>query len=168
LVLTATFSEDDLRGLYALAEMFVFPSFYEGFGSAGCRSVGFWLPVIASTAPSLKEVAGSAAIFVDPKSPPEEWSRAMVRVAESAELRHSLAIAGQEQARQFSWETCAQRTSEVLRSVCRGQGMMKTALLPDRQERVYCVRWANLRRASRHQRCAGVSVAVVRKRARGL
>ena len=121
LILTGYVPEEDLRALYASTEMFVFPSFYEGFGLPVVEALASGCPVIASTAPSLKEVAGSAAIFVDPKSPPEEWSRAMVRVAESAELRHSLAIAGQEQARQFSWETCAQQTSEVLRSVAEGR-----------------------------------------------
>lgn len=120
LVLTGYVSEDDLRALYAAAELFVFPSFYEGFGLPVAEALASGCPVIASTAPSLKEVAGSAAIFVDPKSPPEEWSRAIIRLAESAELRHSLAIAGRERARQFSWETCAQQTSDVLRSVAEG------------------------------------------------
>ena len=119
-VLTGYVSEDDLRALYTSAEMFVFPSFYEGFGLPVAEALASGCPVIASTAPSLKEVAGSAAIFVDPKSPPEEWSRAMVHVAESAELRHSLSVAGREQARRFSWETCAQQTSDVLSSVAEG------------------------------------------------
>lgn len=121
LVLTGYVPEDDLRALYASAEMFVFPSFYEGFGLPVVEAMASGCPVIASTAASLTEVAASAAIFVDPNSPPEEWSRAIVRVAESAELRHSLAVAGREQARRFSWETCAQRTSEVLRSVAEGR-----------------------------------------------
>lgn len=120
LVLTGYVSDDELRALYATAELFVFPSFYEGFGLPVAEALASGCPVIASTAPSLKEVAGSAAIFVDPKSAPGEWSRAIVRVAESAELRHSLAIAGREQARRFSWETCAQQTSDVLRSVAEG------------------------------------------------
>ncbi len=107
--------------MYASARMFVFPSFYEGFGLPVAEAMASGCPVIASTAPSLQEVAGSAAIFVDPKSPPEEWSRAMVRVADSAELRHSLAIAGRDRAGRFSWETCAQQTSEALRSVAEGK-----------------------------------------------
>lgn len=121
LVLTGYVAEADLRALYASAGMFVFPSFYEGFGLPVAEALASGCPVIASTAPSLKEVAGSAAIFVDPESPPEEWSRAMVRVADSAELRHSLAIAGRERAGRFSWETCAQQTSEALRSVAEGR-----------------------------------------------
>jgi len=125
-VLTGYVPEDDLRALYASAEMFVFPSFYEGFGLPVAEALASSCAVIASTAASVKEVAGSAAIFVDPSSPPEEWSRAIVRVAESAELRHSLAVAGWKQARQFSWESCAQRTSEVLRSchTAGGRGVM--------------------------------------------
>jgi glycosyltransferase involved in cell wall biosynthesis len=121
LVLTGYVSEVDLRELYAAAEMFVFPSFYEGFGLPVLEALASGCPVIASTAASLKEVAGSAAVFVDPHSPPEEWSRAIARVAESAELRHSLSVAGREQARRFSWESCAQLTSEVLRSVAEGR-----------------------------------------------
>ena len=80
-----------------------------------------WLPLIVSTAASLKEVAGSAAVFVDPKSPPEEWSKAMVRLADSTELRQCLATAGRERAARFSWEACAQQTSEALRRVAEGQ-----------------------------------------------
>ena len=121
LVLTGYVAETDLRALYASARMFVFPSFYEGFGLPVAEAMASGCPVIASTAASLQEVAGSAAIFVDPKSPPEEWSRAMVRVADSAELRHSLAIAGRERAGRFSWETCAQQTSEALRNVAEGK-----------------------------------------------
>ncbi len=121
LVLTGYVAETDLRALYASARMFVFPSFYEGFGLPVAEAMASGCPVIASTAPSLQEVAGSAAIFVDPKSPPEEWSRAMVRVADSAELRHSLAIAGRDRAGRFSWETCAQQTSEALRNVAEGK-----------------------------------------------
>ncbi len=121
LVLTGYVAETDLRALYASARMFVFPSFYEGFGLPVAEAMASGCPVIASTAPSLQEVAGSAAIFVGPKSPPEEWSRAMVRVADSAELRHSLAIAGRDRAGRFSWETCAQQTSEALRNVAEGK-----------------------------------------------
>ncbi len=121
LVLTGYVAEVDLRAMYASARMFVFPSFYEGFGLPVAEALASGCPVIASTAPSLQEVAGSAAIFVDPKSPPEEWSRAMVRVADSAELRHSLAIAGRERVGRFSWKTCAQQTSEALRSVAEGR-----------------------------------------------
>jgi len=121
LVLTGYVSAGDLRALYSSAEMFVFPSFYEGFGLPVAEALASGCPVIASTAPSLEEVAGSAAIFVDPKSPPEEWSRAMVRVAESAELRRSLTTAGRERARRFSWEACAQQTSDLLRSVAEGR-----------------------------------------------
>ena len=121
LILTGYVSAKDLRSLYASAEMFVFPSFYEGFGLPVVEALASGCPVISSTAGSLKEVAGSAAIFADPNAPPEDWSRAMVRVAESAELKHSLTLAGREQARRFSWESCAQRTSEVLRSVAEGR-----------------------------------------------
>lgn len=121
LILTGYIAEADLLALYASARMFVFPSFYEGFGLPVAEALASGCPVIASTAPSLKEVAGSAAIFVDPKSPPEEWSRAMVRVADSAELRHSLSIAGRERAGRFSWKACAQQTSEALRNVAEGR-----------------------------------------------
>jgi alpha-1,3-rhamnosyl/mannosyltransferase len=120
LVLTGYVGETDLRVLYASATMFVFPSFYEGFGLPVAEAMASGCPVIASTAPSLKEVAESAAIFVDPKGAPEEWSKAMVRVADSSELRHSLAAAGRERAARFSWQTCAEQTSKALRSVVEG------------------------------------------------
>ena len=120
LILTGYVPEDDLRTLYSCAEMFVFPSFYEGFGLPVVEALASGCPVIASTAGALREVTGSAAILVGPNDPPEEWARAMVRIAESPELRRSLALAGPEQARQYSWESCAQKTSEVFRDVVRG------------------------------------------------
>ena len=125
LVLTGYVSEDDLWALYTSAEMFVFPSFYEGFGLPVVEALASGCPVIASTAPSLKEVAGSAAIFVDPKSPPEEWSRAMVRVAESAELRHSLAIAGQGAGSSVFLGNLCSADFRRSQECCRGQGMRK-------------------------------------------
>ncbi len=108
--------EHDLPSLYSAAEMFVFPSFYEGFGLPVLEALAAGCPVIASTAAALREIAGAAAIFVDPEGPSSEWSRAMVRVAESADLRNSLALAGPEEARKFTWELCASKTAEILRA----------------------------------------------------
>jgi glycosyltransferase involved in cell wall biosynthesis len=120
-VLTGYVNDEDLRTLYASASMFVFPSFYEGFGLPVMEALASGCPVIASSAAALKEVAGPAAIFVDPNDPPKAWSEAIARVAGSDELQRSLAAAGPARARGFSWEACARQTAGVLADAAEGK-----------------------------------------------
>jgi len=120
-VLTGYVDDEDLRALYASASMFVFPSFYEGFGLPVLEALASGCPVIASSAAALKEVAGPAAIFVDPNASPEVWSQAIARVAESDDLKRSLATAGPARARCFSWETCARQTAGVFSDAAGGR-----------------------------------------------
>ena len=93
------------------ADLFVFPSLYEGFGLPPLEAMACGTPVITSTASSLPEVVGSAGITVPPDDT-EKLASEMERVLCNAELRMEMREKGIRQAARFSWEACAR---EVLR-----------------------------------------------------
>ena len=116
-VCTGAVPTDDLRLLYSHTDLFVFPSWYEGFGFPVLEAMACGAAVITSNSTALPEVAGDAAILVNPKDP-EELAEAMVRVLEDASLRTSLKTRGIERARQFTWARSARQTLAVYREVC--------------------------------------------------
>jgi len=116
IILTNYVSEDDLLKLYQCADMFVFPTLYEGFGLPPLEAMSCGVPLITSNVSSLPEIAGDAALLVDPFNT-EEICAAMVKMATSEELRRSLREKGIRQAARFSWTTTAQQTLEAYRSV---------------------------------------------------
>lgn len=106
----------DLPTLYAAADAFVFPSFYEGFGLPVLEAMTCGCPVIVSNRASLPEVAGDAARYVDPDNM-EDIAQAMREVLQEPELRASMRERGVAQARKFSWNACAEATLDVYRRV---------------------------------------------------
>ncbi len=108
--------EDDLLALYSAAEAFVFPSLYEGFGLPVLEAMACGAPVACSNISSLPEVAGDAALYLDPESV-DSISEALRRLLSDAELRVTLRERGLERAGEFSWNRTAERTLEVYRSV---------------------------------------------------
>ena len=105
-------SDDDLIALYSGCHCFVFPSLYEGFGLPILEAMNCGAPVITSNTSACPEVAGDAAILVDPRNI-EEISDAMDQVCQNAHLRQSLVNKGFERARLFSWDKFAMRMKEV-------------------------------------------------------
>ena len=102
----------DLRMLYSSASALVFPSLEEGFGLPILEAMSYGLPVITSDVSATKEVAGDAAILVDPHNI-SEISEAMRRVMEDEETARVLIQKGHQRASQFSWDKCAQQTWAV-------------------------------------------------------
>jgi len=100
-------------GLYRNALAFVFPSLYEGFGLPALEAMAAGAPVITSNKSSLPEVAGEAAILVNPLDV-DGLAEAMRRLAFDENLRRDLAERGQKKSREFTWEKCAQETLAVL------------------------------------------------------
>jgi glycosyltransferase involved in cell wall biosynthesis len=100
--------ESPLCYLYSGAEMFVFPSLYEGFGIPVIEAMKCGTPVITSSVTSLPEVAGDAAEIVDPESV-EQIAAAMERVQKPV-VRETLVRRGLARAREFTWERCAHDT----------------------------------------------------------
>ncbi|OGH06537.1 MAG: hypothetical protein A2W22_05240 [Candidatus Levybacteria bacterium RBG_16_35_11] len=103
---------DDLIFLYNLATVFVMPSFYEGFGLPILEAMSCGCPVITSKEGSLKEIAGDAALFVDPYNQ-KEIEEAVIRVFNEEKLRKELSEKGLKQAKNFSWENTAKKTIEA-------------------------------------------------------
>jgi glycosyltransferase involved in cell wall biosynthesis len=110
-------ADHDLRRLYRMAKVFVFPSLYEGFGLPLLEAFASGVPAITSRGDSaLPEVAGRAALTVDPTDP-EAIARAIVRVWGHEEVRELLRRRGLERAARFDWCETAERTLGVYREV---------------------------------------------------
>jgi glycosyltransferase involved in cell wall biosynthesis len=110
--------DQTLAVLYRLASVFVFPSLYEGFGLPPLEAMASGTPVVTSNVSSLPEVAGDAAVLVDPYDP-EEIAGAMHRVLTDTALRAALVARGLARARQFSWERSVRRIREIYGEVAR-------------------------------------------------
>jgi len=105
-----------LPGLYAMAALFVFPSRYEGFGLPVLEAMASGVPVISSGTSSVPEVAGDAAILLDPTDV-EGLSQAIVAVLTDGELRARLRVRGLSRALRFSWDEAAAKHVAVYRRV---------------------------------------------------
>src|SRR5262249_35570767 len=106
--------DEDLPALYSGARLFVFPSLYEGFGLPVLEAMGCGVPVITSNTSALPEVAGDAALLVDPGDV-EGMAAAMASILDSASLRERLRQQGFVRAQSFSWETTARKTLDLYR-----------------------------------------------------
>ena len=104
---------DDLPKIIGRAIALVFPSLWEGFGLPVLEAMACGTPVITSNLSSLPEVAGDAAILIDPYRV-EEITDAMQAIANDVGLRSHLSQLGLERATQFSWEKTGKATAEVL------------------------------------------------------
>lgn len=107
--------ESRKRQLYSSAAALVFPSLYEGFGLPILEAQVYGCPVITSGTGACREVAGDAALFVDPGSP-ESTSQAMEALASSPEVRRQLGQKGEENSRRFTWRKAALATLKILAS----------------------------------------------------
>jgi glycosyltransferase involved in cell wall biosynthesis len=113
-------SDERLEDLYRRAKALVYPSLYEGFGLPVVEAMNLGCPVITSDRSSLPEVAGDAALCVDPESG-AAIADAIRRLLTDAELRDELAVKGLRQASRFSWDRCAEETVAVYRQVVTGK-----------------------------------------------
>jgi glycosyltransferase involved in cell wall biosynthesis len=104
--------EETLAVMYRLAGVFVFPSLYEGFGLPPLEAMAGGTPVVTSNVSSLPEVAGDAALLVDPYDP-EAIAEGIYQVLTDEDLRRSLRQKGLARARQFSWESAVRRVRDI-------------------------------------------------------
>jgi glycosyltransferase involved in cell wall biosynthesis len=107
---------EELVPLFKNSEFFVMPSLYEGFGMTVLEAFATGLPAIVSNVSSIPEIAGDAAIFIDPMKP-EEIANAMERLSSDENLRRELKEKGLKQVEKFNWEKCARETLKVYKDV---------------------------------------------------
>jgi glycosyltransferase involved in cell wall biosynthesis len=115
-VFTGFVDDADLPALYSAAELFVFPSLYEGFGLPVLEAMACGTAVISSNAASLPEVSGDAALLVDPTGV-ADLAGAIEEVLDNGVHREELEGKGPEQAAKFSWDKAAEQTLQVYRSL---------------------------------------------------
>lgn len=115
-VFTGFIDEQDKAAVLASAEIFVFPSLYEGFGIPILEAMSVGTPVIASDIPPHREIAGEAALFFDPKSP-EDLSQKIEEILGSSKLKSNLIQEGREQVKKFSWQASAEKILAIFKSL---------------------------------------------------
>ena len=108
--------DEDLPSIYGRARGFLFPSRYEGFGLPVAEAMACGCPVITSRNSSLPEVAGDAALYVDPERP-DKIRAAMATLLQEETLCETLRARGLAQVRQFTWESAARETVAAFREV---------------------------------------------------
>lgn len=110
------YSDATLAMLYGNAVVLVCPSLYEGFGLPVLEAMSCSCPVIVSNTSSMPEVAGDAALYIDPRDADSIY-KAVARVVASSQLRQELQERGRRREKAFSWDRVAEATVEAYRSV---------------------------------------------------
>lgn len=113
IIFTGRVARSDMAAFYALAEVFLYPSFFEGFGFQALEAMRCGTPVVTSRVSSLPELAGEAALLVDPYNP-EAIAEAVRLFLTDDNLREEYRKRGFEREKKFSWEKAAKKTYEVL------------------------------------------------------
>ncbi len=113
---TGYIEEEDMPVVYNMAKFFVYPSFYEGFGLPVLEALSCGIPVICSGVSSLPEVAGDAAILIDPGNV-TELKEAVRSLDEDPRLLSAMSRRALRQAGKFSWQSTAERTLEVYKKL---------------------------------------------------
>jgi alpha-1,3-rhamnosyl/mannosyltransferase len=101
--------ERDIAALTAAASVFAYPSFYEGFGFPVAQAMAAGVAVVTSNVSALPEIAGDAAILIDPRSQ-NELRDALQRLLLYPDLRVRMAARGRERAERFRWDKCAAKS----------------------------------------------------------
>jgi glycosyltransferase involved in cell wall biosynthesis len=112
---------EELPWWYNAADLFVYPSLYEGFGLPPLEAMACGTPVVSSTVSSLPEVVGSGGLLVDPTDT-EALASAMKRLVTDKDTQDSIRAAGLAQAQTFSWDEAAQRTVDSYRRALATEG----------------------------------------------
>ena len=119
----------DMPGLYEGAAALIFPSLFEGFGLPLLEAMWCECPIVCSNTTSMPEIAGDAALLVDPRSP-DELAHALNRVLTDQELRGALTARGRQRATEFSWTRFTREVISVLRRAGQLGQEMRSSVQP--------------------------------------
>lgn len=115
-IFTDYVSDEDLVKLYNAADLFVYPSLYEGFGLPPLEAMACACPVITSNTSSLPEVVGDAGIMIDPNDV-DSLTESMLKILTDNQLREEMSRKSLERAKMFSWKKTARETWKVYEDV---------------------------------------------------
>ncbi|MFA4996278.1 MAG: glycosyltransferase family 1 protein [Patescibacteria group bacterium] len=116
IITTGYMSDQKLANLYALSDGLIFPSLYEGFGLPILEAMACGIPVITSNIPTSKEVAGDAAILVNPENV-SEISEAINSIVFDKKIKQNLISKGKIQIKRFSWNKTAKNILKILEEI---------------------------------------------------
>jgi len=105
-----------MASIYRGARLVVYPSLQEDFGMVSIEAMASGVPLVASNAPSIPEIAGDAAIYFDPYDV-EDMADKIERVLKDEELRSSLILKGRERVKRYNWEKSARKLLELINEV---------------------------------------------------
>jgi len=109
---TGVVSDEKLQTIYSLADVFVFPSFQEGFGVPPLEAMACGCPVVCSNVTSLPEVVGDAGILLDPKDI-DEFAKSVTKVLLNNDFAKQLQAKGLERVKTFSWNDIVSETEKI-------------------------------------------------------
>jgi len=113
-------SDEQKKSLYANASVFVYPSFYEGFGFPPLEAMAFGVPVIASSSASLGEILGNAALLVQPYQT-AELAAAISNILNNENLRKIYAQRGLDLVKRYQWKDAAEKLSVAFKNALNGR-----------------------------------------------
>jgi glycosyltransferase involved in cell wall biosynthesis len=116
LIETGYVPDEHLVWLYNAAEIFLYPSFYEGFGLPPLEAMACGVPVIASNGGALPEVVGSGGVLLPPDQP-AQWAHAILTLLQNESYRKGVHQRALQRAQEFHWEDTARRTWQVYEEV---------------------------------------------------
>ncbi|SKA76598.1 Glycosyltransferase involved in cell wall bisynthesis [Caloramator quimbayensis] len=116
IITTGYISKKELECIYSGAEVFVYPSLYEGFGLPPLEAMCCGVPVVVSNSSSLPEVVGDAGIYCDPYSI-ESIAESVLSILKNQEIKKHLSIEGIKRSEKFSWQKAAQKVMEAYREI---------------------------------------------------
>jgi len=116
-VLTGFVSDAELIDLMSGAEVYIFPSLYEGFGLPPLEAMQLGVPVACSNTSSLPEVCGDAAVFFDPRNP-EEMAEKIGILLKNPELQQEFIKKGEQNLKRFSWKRMTAQILDIYNKVC--------------------------------------------------
>jgi len=120
IVLTGYVINTDLPAIYCQSKVFLYPSLRESFGIPMLEAMACGVPVITSNTSSMPEVAGSAALIIDPFKP-EEITEAIIKLVNDEDLRKKIIFKGMEQAAKFSWKAMAKSVLDIYTEIGNGK-----------------------------------------------